>query len=190
MEADCRELVAPGSLGQSPRQPLSSTVMSQNMESSQIYEKMFIEASEAWENHDYKKAFELFLESAKGGESSSQLNIGYFYDEGICVPKNMKKAIYWYKKASMQNNGGATTNIAIHYRTIKEYRKALWWFHKAVKQLDHDAYFDIGCLYENGLGVKKNIKKALHYYKEAVNAEHITEDTVIKAKERIKKLRT
>ena len=118
------------------------------------------------------------------------MNIGLFYDEGIYVARNTNQAISWYKKAYKQGSGGAANNIAIHFKDIKEYRKALWWFHRATKLLDHDAYFDIGYFYEKGFGVRKNVKKALSFYKKAIEAEYITEHTVEKAKERIEKLKT
>ncbi len=151
-------------------------------------EDLFTEAFEAWENHELQKAFELFLQMAGDGDSSAQLNLGYFYDEGIYVPVDKNRAIAWYKKAYHQGDGCAATNIAIYYRTIRAYKKALWWFHQAVRLLDHDAFFDLGQLYEKGHGVKKNIPKAIWYYHQAVTADNITEDTVESAQERIETL--
>lgn len=160
------------------------------MNESLAHEEVFLEASKAWEENNLKKAYKLFHKIADLGDSGGQLNLGYFYDEGLHVEQNKSKAIYWYKKAYSQNEGSAANNIAIHYKSIKEYKKALWWFHKAVKLLDHDAYFDIAQLYENGHGVKRNISKAIWFYSKAVQAKHITEDTIEKAKRKLKILKT
>lgn len=151
------------------------------MESKKQIDRLFNKASSLWDNRDHKKAFELFLEAAENGCPSSQLNIGYFYNEGIHVQKDFQKALHWYKKAYHQGEGSAANNIAIHYRRLKKYQKALWWFHKAVKMLDHDAYYEIAVMYEKGLGVKINTKKAKQYYNKAIRAYFVTENTVEKS---------
>ena len=48
--------------------------------------------------------------------------------------------------------------------TPKNFHKALELFQKAAKQNDASAYYHIGLLYEYGLGVKRNKRKAEKFY--------------------------
>jgi TPR repeat protein len=56
----------------------------------------------AWPK-DEKKAFELFLVSAKNGCSSGQYYLGYCYENGIETEKNVKDAIRWYEICKKRN---------------------------------------------------------------------------------------
>jgi len=46
----------------------------------------------------------------------------------------------------------------------QDYTKALELFHQAAELGYAGAYFNIGCIYDRGLGVKQDGKKARHYY--------------------------
>ena len=46
----------------------------------------------------------------------------------------------------------------------KDYEIALEWFIKASKQGDMEAANRVACMYEEGIGAKKNINKAFEYY--------------------------
>jgi len=154
-----------------------------------IHEELFVQGNEAWEKQNYKRAFELFREAAENGDSSSQHNLGYFYDEGLYVAKDSNKALFWYKRAHSQGDGSAASNIALIYKAQKEYTKALWWFHRAVKLQDHDSYFEIAQLYEQGLGVNQSIPKAVAFYRKAAGAENVVQDTIEKSLEKLEQLR-
>ncbi|MFY0603526.1 MAG: SEL1-like repeat protein [Flavobacteriaceae bacterium] len=50
----------------------------------------------------YKKddeMFKLILEAAKKGDKTQQYNVAIFYGNGMSMPKNIEKAIYWAKKS-------------------------------------------------------------------------------------------
>ena len=166
-------------------------VMSRKMNEDANTNIIFNQASTAWDNGNLKKAYEFFLKAAENGDQSSQTNLGYFYDEGIYVERNFNKALYWYKKAYQQGDGSAASNIAINYKLKNEFKKALWWFHKAVSLKDHDAFLEIGRLYESGLGVQKNTSKAICYYEQVINSgQYSTELTKEEAEELLMKLKT
>ncbi|MBR6902145.1 MAG: sel1 repeat family protein, partial [Synergistaceae bacterium] len=46
------------------------------------------------------------------------------------------------------------------------------WYKKAADNGDAIAQYNIGSLYENGLGVKKNYKKAIEWYEKAAAQGH------------------
>lgn len=50
-------------------------------------------------DEDLAKAYELYLESANGGYGKGMELIGRFYNQGIYVKKNRKRAEFWLQKA-------------------------------------------------------------------------------------------
>ncbi len=55
---------------------------------------------------------------------------------------------------------------------VKDYKTAFAWYEKAaLREYDHGQY-KLGFFYENGLGVPKNLSKALSWYKKAANQRH------------------
>jgi TPR repeat protein len=46
------------------------------------------------------------------------------------------------------------------------------WYKKAMKQGHAGAMFNIGCLYECGLGVEKDMERAIEFFKMAARIGH------------------
>ncbi len=57
-------------------------------------DKLFVEANTAWDAGDLRRAFQLFSRAAELGDSSSQLDLGYFFDRGLHVKKDKTKAMH------------------------------------------------------------------------------------------------
>ncbi len=55
----------------------------------------------------------------------------------------------------------------------KKYENAKAWFEKAAKLGNPDAFYNVGLLYENGLGVQKNIAEAVKWYEQAGGLDHV-----------------
>ncbi|MCL2673077.1 MAG: hypothetical protein FWF01_01660, partial [Alphaproteobacteria bacterium] len=68
----------------------------------------------------------------------------------------------------MAENGDSTAQykLAMHYGTRKnpDYRKALQWLRRASLQGHAVAEYNLGFMYEFGLGTQKNYKKAADSY--------------------------
>ncbi|MEE8575069.1 MAG: tetratricopeptide repeat protein [Thermodesulfobacteriota bacterium] len=144
---------------------------------------LFTRASEAWDAGNLKEAFDLFHEAVKNGDSSSQLNLGYFYDEGIGVKKDIKKALYWYKKAARNGDPGAMSNIAIYYRSIGNIRRAKFWFLKGIDICNGgDDALEIAKIYLSRKG-KANIKKAIYYLNLVNKTKYVSEAGIEEAEE-------
>ena len=95
--------------------------------------ELFERADRMWNSGKLRNAFNLFLQAAKAGDRDSQLNTGYFYDKGIGVKRDLRKALRWYLTAYRRGDASAANNIGTIWRDRKEHRKALWWFKRAVK---------------------------------------------------------
>ncbi len=131
---------------------------------------LFDQASQAWEEGNTKEAFELFRQAVEQGDKNSLFNLGYCYDEGIGTEKNIRKALYWYKKAAKEGVLAAYSNIAIHYSSIGDFKQAKRWFLDAFKKGYKDAAFDLAKL---GLEGKINLSQTeiIEYLQIVINAE-------------------
>jgi TPR repeat protein len=136
----------------------------------------FNEAGVAYEDGDYKKAFQLLERSAKAGHARAQYNLGVMYDNGLGVISNPKKAIEWFRKAASQGNDDAQFSLGVAYTlgTIvsKNYDKALAWYHKAAEQGQSDAQNNLAVMYDNGVGVTQDYVKAERWYCFAISHDN------------------
>ncbi len=150
--------------------------------------RLFVRANTAWDRGDLRTAFELFMRAAETGDSSSQLDLGYFFDCGLCVKKDEKKALHWYYQAYRQGDAGAATNIATVHRDCGRTGRMIWWFRRAIAMGDHDALLDLGKLYESGIGVAKSPRRAQQCYRRILASEHVTESSREQATKRLSRL--
>lgn len=125
---------------------------------------------------DLKKAVSFYQKSADLGFRRAQCNLGICYEFGKGVPINKEKAYFWYEKAFSQymesaENGDADAQLEVgsfyyygRMRSGKDYLKSIPWFEKSANQGNSNAYNSLGIIYQNALGVEKNLKKAYDYY--------------------------
>ena len=156
---------------------------------SQEMNRLFTEANAAWDKGELQQAFVLFTQAARLGDRSSQLDLGYFYDQGLSVKKDKKKALEWYRRAYRQGDAGAANNIATVYRDFGNTRRMLWWFRQAAAMGDLDVLLDLGKRYEEGLAVPRNAARAKVFYRRVLADKCATEDDKGEATTRLAGLR-
>jgi len=153
-------------------------------------QSLFERAHSAWDRGRVNDAFLLFRFAAENGDESCQINLGYFYDEGIGTRKNKTKAMYWYLKAYRRGESAAATNIGILYREKKKNALAVQWFRRAIALKDDDALYELGNHYRLGLGVRKSRGSAVQCYKRILNSKNVTEFTKEQAIQALNELDT
>ena len=95
---------------------------------------------------------------------------------------NRALALYWYRRAYLQGERCAASNIGIVYRDEKKLRRALAWFERAVKLKDGDANLEIAKIY-----LQRNDRtRAVRYLKQFCKAK--PEDVTEASKEEAEKL--
>lgn len=140
---------------------------------------------------DNKKSFNLYQRLINLGYYNAYDDIASFYENGYYVEKDPNKAIEYYTKAYDLKCESSFTcgNIASIYLNdfdTPNYTKALEWYKKATeRQIDWYACTKIGEFYEKGLGVKKDLKEALKWYKKGLDDGDKKEQENI---DRVKKL--
>ena len=141
-------------------------------------EELFIQAAKREERGELRSAFRLYLAAARAGDTSSQLNVGNFYDAGTGVRRNRLAALYWYKRAYRRGVSAAANNIGIVWRNEKKLERALEWFQKAVRLGDDEANLEIAKYYLlNG----RNPGKAIRHLEKVCQSNCVTEAGVEEA---------
>ncbi len=124
---------------------------------------------------DDSKAFELLSQAAKLGHVDAMCELASLYLYGYGIKHSKKSAFQWYLKAAEKGSSIAIYNVAISYEqgkyVTKDINKAIYWYQKgAENKNDSQCKYALGRLYEQGIGVKQNYKKAFQFYKKAENA--------------------
>ncbi|MCU7834900.1 MAG: SEL1-like repeat protein [gamma proteobacterium symbiont of Taylorina sp.] len=99
--------------------------------------------------------------SAEQHYPQAQYMMGVMYAQGRVFKKNEKLAIEWLTKASDNDNAAAQHYLARYYLNQKNFELAFFWLEKAIKQNYQPAMVDMGYLYYNGNGIKKDFSKAI-----------------------------
>jgi Sel1 repeat len=111
---------------------------------------------------------------AEKGDLESQNNMGYSYQKGDGVEKDVTKAISWYRKAAESGYAKSQSNMANCYLAgfglPRDTTKAVFWMEKAAAQGYAKAQYNLGVLYEKGSRVTpQDSKKAAEWYRKAAN---------------------
>lgn len=120
------------------------------------------------EQNETERAFWLEKAAIQGHEHS-QCTLGEMYFWGKAVKKDYKKSRYWTGKAAL--NGYADAYFRYAYMCCDglggetDYDSALKYYRELPN--NSAAINNLGYMYENGLGVRKNVSKALEFYKKA-----------------------
>lgn len=102
------------------------------------------------------------IKQAEEGDAGAQFRLGLVYYNG----SNYEKALEWWLKAAKQGVEDAYYCLGCIYLERKDFQSAEKNYLKALKKsLINEAGFQLGVIYENGLGLEKDIDKAIEYYK-------------------------
>ena len=74
-----------------------------------------------WKAKEYGACFAGLLPLAQQGYPLAECQVGYFYSEGLGVPKDMEQALYWTRRAAEHGDWDAQYNLG-EYRRSKGLR--------------------------------------------------------------------
>jgi len=117
-----------------------------------------------------EKAFEWYLKAAKQGHSSAMQNLGIRNQAGRGVTKNMEQAALWYERAIEAGNLASYSGLGYMYKfgkggRPKDLAKAIRLFRSAADKGDASGQYNLGLMYEKGIGVLKDRNEALRLYR-------------------------
>ncbi len=133
----------------------------------------FKAGGDAYMKGDYETAFKEFLPLAKDKDHRAMYALGSMYAAGHGVPRDLKEALKWFRKAAVYGRPDAQYKIGLMYDQglglRQDYRKALNWYGKSAKSGFGLAQYKIGQMYVVGHGVKQNLIKAYAWLKSAIS---------------------
>ena len=115
-----------------------------------------------------------YRQAAERGSAAAMNNIGALYQYGRGVPQNYGEAMRWYRQAAERGNLNAVNNIRLSLtRRVSgsrpDYGEAMRWYHQAADRGNVTAMSNIGVLYQDGLGVPKDLGTAVAWYRRAAD---------------------
>lgn len=115
--------------------------------------------------HNMHEAVSYITRSAKGNYPSALFNLGYFYECGIYVKPDLKKAREFYKRASDLGDGDAGLRLAITDVLTGKQSSGIAEIARRA-QTDDIAKYDHALCIERGLGEQRDVLRAVGMYAE------------------------
>ncbi len=108
----------------------------------------------AFDAHDYGYAISQFLPAADQGNAQAQNALGFLYEHGLGISKNLELAARWYRKSADQGYGPGEYNYGLMcwkgQGVAQSEEQAIEWLRKASHHGIALAAFDLGAIYYKG----------------------------------------
>ncbi|MGB3874841.1 MAG: caspase family protein [Shinella zoogloeoides] len=124
---------------------------------------------------DVSLALKWYWKAAESGYAPAMSSLARAYLDGTGVPKDIDRARRWYTQAIEAGDTRAYLYMAVleESQSPPNYQAALgWWYKKSVEtDAEHSTYAmeQIASYYSQGLGVKRDYKEALKWYRKAAD---------------------
>ncbi|CBL47192.1 Hypothetical protein HDN1F_36090 [gamma proteobacterium HdN1] len=128
----------------------------------------------AYDKGDFAAAIEQWAPLAEKGDTAAQYNLGVIYKNARGVPRDNRKAFYYFRKAAERGDTKAILNVAVAYAegagVGQNYQEAFIWMRKAADAGILLAQFNMGLMLYNGWGTPRNKEAAQAWMKMAADA--------------------
>lgn len=137
----------------------------------------FLEGVTAYETGDFKRAFDIWLPLAQGGDLAAMRNVGLLLRKGEGTPRDPARALWFYEEAGGKGLALAQLNAAFMHLegdgVPKNAEAAAFWFHAAAIAGSPIAQYNLAVMYERGSGVEKDLPRALAWYALAARSGNV-----------------
>ena len=131
-------------------------------------EKDLQKADVLFERGDYTQAFVLYTKYEKYLDEEQYNFLGWMYENGEGVSKNIDKAIFYCRKSAEKGNLTAIYNLGcINQYYLKNYEKAIYWYEKAAELGNFSSMTNLGVIYLQGLNGTIDNEKAFFWFEKA-----------------------
>lgn len=118
-------------------------------------------------DRDDTLAVDWFRKAAEQGSTAAGFNYGLCLQNGTGIPKDEDLAALWYAK--IFDVPDAQINLGALYDRRGESAKAVRCYREAADMGHAVAQHNLGCCYENGEGVEKDVEQAVSLYRKAAD---------------------
>lgn len=115
----------------------------------------------------YDEAIKWYTRAAEHGYSVSEMNLAQMVEKGIGVKQDFAEAKKWYRKSMERGSGEALYRLASLSDKTADYPEALKLYRRGVQHDDYRAMVDLGDMFEQGRGVKRDAAQAVQLYEQA-----------------------
>ena len=125
----------------------------------------------AWERGDYATARRLWEPLAAQNDPDALFNLGLLYKNGQGVPKDIRKAMDYFKQAAWYGSVDAAYNLGVLYMD-KTYgfpskKDALNWWTQAAEAGHPESQYNLGVMYAYGMGTRADGEQAIQWWEKA-----------------------
>jgi hypothetical protein len=126
-----------------------------------------------------REAVKMLFASARQGYLEAQIEAAECYQSGRYVEQNDTEAVKWYRLAAEQGDAYSLYFLGLAYQggkgVTQDHETAFEYFQRSLEEFvkqgtDSEAIQAIGNCYLQGLGVEKDIEKAVSFYREYAEA--------------------
>jgi tetratricopeptide (TPR) repeat protein len=108
-------------------------------------------------------------ERAEKGDPAAQWRLGSRYDTGHGVPRDGAEAEKWYRRSAESGYAEAQNSLGSVYQAEHRYKDAVVWYQKAADQGHPLALNNLAYMYDLGLGLAQDRRRAFDLYTKAAN---------------------
>ncbi len=150
-------------------------ILLSNDDEAMTWAALSFEEGEKYLNKDIGKTIEFYNRAMELGNSQAQANLGFLYESGKGVEKDLLMARNLYEKSAAQNDAQGLNNLATYYKDgmaglVVNLDKAFELYTKASSMGNKFAHNNLGKMYFYGEGVDEDNDKAFKFFKLAEEA--------------------
>jgi len=143
------------------------------------YSDDYQDGIEAFEQKDFKRAFEKLRPLAEKGMADAQYNLGVMYEQALGVKQDYQEAIRWWRLSAEWRPSGNQGSSQAKYRLGVFYDKgygvspdpeeAFKWYKLSAEQGNAEAQLKLGLIYLGRLKVAQDYIEAIEWFWRWVN---------------------
>jgi TPR repeat protein len=135
--------------------------------------ELWNQATARYQSGDHAGAARLILQAAQAGNPTATYEMGYLYENGDGVQKNMAEAARWYAKGASMGECRSEAAIGSFYEAGNQvpdnWITAAQWYQKSAAQSCKAGESRLGRAYEYGIGVPIDLGEATGWYDKAAS---------------------
>ena len=123
---------------------------------------------------DIQQAIKYYREAADLNEPNALWSLGVLYKDGVdgIIEQNIEQAKDLFLGAANQWHAPAQVYLGNIYREEQRYQEAIELYTQAALQNNQFGQYNLGYMYENGLGTNVNYEAAEFWYRKAMEQNH------------------